>query len=153
MFRSKILPLVKSVICHTCIIFTAASVIMHILAATIADNSVKLEIYGILTILLISFIIALCNLIFRVRSFPLLLKLLIHFLVVTSAVVFTFFALTPESASSRGAIVLVSVFAAGYAVAAVISIAVTGKRKRKESDSSDYKPQFEALTRNDRKKR
>ena len=153
MFRSKILPLVKSVICQTCIIFTAASVIMHILAGTIADNSVKLEIYGILTILLISFLIALCNIVFRVRALPLPLKLLIHFLVVTSAVVFAFFALTPASASSRGAIVLVSAIAAVYAVAAVIMIIVTGKIRRKESDSADYKPQFEAVTKNDRKKR
>ena len=130
---------------QTCIFFTVIIVAFYILSTSISTTLV-LEISALFLLLLFAFILALCNLILRVKKIPAVVRALMHYLIVISIVLFAFFHFSSETSSFSGAIVIAAAIAIIYAIVTAIAIFISTKIKEAHSENEDYKPQFEEIT-------
>ena len=148
----KELKIIKSIFCQTSIFFTLIVVFFYLIVSSLMEEPI-LQIFGMFLFLLFSFILALCNQLFRIKKIPAVLRLLIHFVIIISVVITAFFTLSSDTASIGGALIIVFALAIIYAICGAVAFIITSKLKREKSKKDDYKPQFAAITEKNSKRK
>ena len=144
----KILNILK----QTCIFFTLIVVFFYLISNSMISSTLVLEISGMFILLLFSFILAICNLIFGIKKLPIVVRSLIHYLLIAGLILFAFFYFTPDTASFGVSMVIAAFIAIIYAVSTAVVIAVSIRIKTVKSDEEVYNPQFANLTNGGKRK-
>lgn len=138
---------ILNILKQTCIFFTLIIVLFYLISNSMISSTLVLEMSGMFMILLFSFILSLCNLIFGIKKLPIVIRALIHYLIIAGIILFAFFYFTPESSSFGVSMVIAAFIAVIYAISTAIVLAVSIRIKTVKSNEEEYKPQFEKITR------
>ena len=139
---------ISNILKQTCIFFTLIVVMFYLVSNSTISSTLVLEMSGMFMLLIFSFILALCNLIFGIKKLPIVVRSLIHYLIIAGIILFAFFYFTPDTASFGVSMVLVAFIAVIYAIVTAIAVAISIRLRSVKSDEEEYKPQFEKVTRN-----
>ncbi|MBR4881165.1 MAG: hypothetical protein IKU19_04485, partial [Clostridia bacterium] len=112
-----------------------------------------LEMSGMFVLLIFSFILALCNLLFLIKKLPAAVRALIHYILITAVIIAAFFYFSHDTASIKGALIIAFGIAILYAICGAAVFAVTSRLTREKSKDDDYKPQFAAITQKNSKRK
>lgn len=138
----KLLNILK----QTCIFFTLIVILFYLISNSMISSTLVLEMSGMFMLLLFSFILSLCNLIFGIKKLPIVIRSLTHYLIITGIILFAFFYFTPASASFGVAMVIAAFIAVIYAISTAVVIAVSIRMRNVKSDEEEYRPQFAKVT-------
>ena len=142
----KELKRIKSILSQTSIFFTLIVVFFYLIANSMISTTLVLEMSGMFMILIFSFILALCNLLFLIKKIPAALRALLHYIIVAAVVIITFFYFSTDTATVKGALIIAFALAIIYAIGGAVTFLITSKLNKEKGKDDEYKPQFSAIT-------
>lgn len=139
----KILPFLRRLVGMTGTIFTGTTLVLWLGASALAESSgmkstaFESDRFG--AILLCSFLAALFTFVFRIRTLPEILRVLLHLILVTG----DFMLLTAlVGAAGKGAFLLAVGFAVLYLIVALLVFGIRAIGRKKTAQNESYTAQF-----------
>ncbi len=134
---NKLRFLIRKIIYPTCLIFTLLSMAVLLLVNLVDSSKPAISISTAGMLLLLALLISVCNLIFSLRQFTMLTRVLLHFpsvLIVTAGVML----LNPGYDLTVDSLVLVLIFAVLYALVVPPVLLVSAKLYQNAAEEKTY---------------
>ena len=133
----KLRYLIRKIIYPTCLIFTVLSMAVLVLVNLMGSAKPALSISSAGMFLLLAFLISICNLIFSLRQFTMLTRVLLHYpavLLSTAGVML----LNPNYDLTVNSMVLILIFSALYAVIVPPVLLISAKFYQNDAEEKTY---------------
>lgn len=139
---------IKNIVLSTCFLFTLFTFIIYAFKGAFPSQTWGMSLSKTAVLLLFCFIMALANLIWQVKSLPIILKLFIHYVLIALGFYFSFTVIGGLTKTSLDAFIMIAALSAVYLIIAVCSFAISKKITEHENERQEYKEVFKDAKQN-----
>lgn len=135
----------KKILTEACIYNTVAVLVLYSAGALVSGKSGLIPtLQSLYMILLFCVALSASNLLLASEKFGTALRVALHFIVVTVIFYTVFIAWGGFARNASASVIVMLIYTAVYAAAMIVYLAVSRKRRKKESPKESYMPQFNA---------